>query len=543
MSKTAKRILIIAICVVAFAVIVGGVYLISQKNKKAVTVYSIDTVGMLDYFDWSGGTMVSGEVKADRIQQVYVSSTQIVNEICVNVGDEVKVGDPLMAYDSTLSELNVEAKDIAVKKLEQSIKTAKKEFEVIKTYKPGVPMPNSFAESGEIKLASWDAYLDNMLPNNEDAADTPILRPTLEIPLILISGEGTVESPYIYLWDESASIGREFLISVLGETDDAFFILTKREGNFIDGLHEYSYAYEVKKVEEEITFTPAGFMPAEEDPLIKFGPEQPTDPTEPTDPTDPTDPWEDPGITYTADEIARMLMEKEIEIKDLETQYKVAQVELERLKLELDNQTVKSTIDGVVTMVNDVEMSAIDGTPVITVSGGGGYVIEGGVNELNYDNIHVGDQVTISDWMSGSELSGTISEISQFPATSNMYGGDNDASIYPFYVTVEDGANLYEGSWVDINLAPAQQEGEGGLYLMKAFVRSEGGASYVLARDENGKLKKVTVATGKSLWGEYVQILSGVTAEDFLAFPYGDAKEGATTIEGTIDDLYGAVYY
>ncbi len=534
MSKTAKRILIIAICVIAFAAIVGGVFLISQKNKKAVPVYSIDMIGMTDYVDWSSGTMVSGEVKADRIQQVYVSSTQIVNEICVNIGDEVKVGDSLLAYDSTLSELNVESKEIAVKKLEQSIKTAKNELEVIKTYKPGVPIPNSFAQSGEIKFASL-----------EETSAPDITEPAEFVP-VLVSGEGTAESPYIYLWNESAAIGKELLLSVLGEADDVFFVLMKREGDLIDGLHEYSYVYEAIRTEEEITIIPAGFMAAEEDPLIIFDPEQPTDPTdptEPTDPTDPTDPWVDPGIIYTAEEIARMRMEKEVEIKDLEMQYKLAQVELERLKLELDNQTVKSTIDGVVTAINDVEMSAIEGTPAITVSGGGGYVIEGTVSELAYANIHVGDSVTINDWMSGSELRGTISEISKFPAATNFYGGGDDASYYPFYVTVEDGANLYEGSWVDINLASTQQEGEGSLYLMKAFVRSEGGANYVLLRDENNELKKVTVTTGKSLWGEYVQILSGITTEDFVAFPYGDAKEGAATTEGTIEDLYGAVYY
>jgi hypothetical protein len=41
--------------------------------------------------------------------------------------------------------------------------------------------------------------------------------------------------------------------------------------------------------------------------------------------------------------------------------------------------------------------------------------------------------------------------------------------------------------------------------------------------------------------GEGYEILSGVTTDDYLAFPYGkEVKEGAKTREGTIDELYAS---
>ena len=44
---------------------------------------------------------------------------------------------------------------------------------------------------------------------------------------------------------------------------------------------------------------------------------------------------------------------------------------------------------------------------------------------------------------------------------------------------------------------------------------------------------------GGSLWGNYTEVLGGLTAEDYVAFPYGkEVKEGAPTQEGTHDDLY-----
>ena len=42
------------------------------------------------------------------------------------------------------------------------------------------------------------------------------------------------------------------------------------------------------------------------------------------------------------------------------------------------------------------------------------------------------------------------------------------------------------------------------------------------------KLEKQYVKTGETLYGQYVEILSGLTMDDNIAFPYGkDVKEGA----------------
>ena len=47
------------------------------------------------------------------------------------------------------------------------------------------------------------------------------------------------------------------------------------------------------------------------------------------------------------------------------------------------------------------------------------------------------------------------------------------------------------------------------------------------------------VVAGKSLWGSYTEILSGLSPEDYLAFPYGkDVRQGAPTREGELSELY-----
>ena len=50
--------------------------------------------------------------------------------------------------------------------------------------------------------------------------------------------------------------------------------------------------------------------------------------------------------------------------------------------------------------------------------------------------------------------------------------------------------------------------------------------------DENDRLKKQYVVTGKTIYGSAVEIKSGLSESDRIAFPYGkNAVEGANVIE------------
>ena len=65
------------------------------------------------------------------------------------------------------------------------------------------------------------------------------------------------------------------------------------------------------------------------------------------------------------------------------------------------------------------------------------------------------------------------------------------------------------------------------IYIQKAYVREEDGKKYVLKEGEDHRLEKQFVKTGKTLWGQSVEIVTGLTMDDNIAFPYGKtAKEG-----------------
>ena len=161
------------------------------------------------------------------------------------------------------------------------------------------------------------------------------------------------------------------------------------------------------------------------------------------------------------------------------------------------------------------------------------------MNELEKDNLRVGQEVTISDWETGATYTGTVQSIGDFPsAESNWNGMENpNSSYYPFTAFVDGSADLQAGRYVSMTYTTGS--GESGIYLENPFLRTEKGQSYVFVRGKNDKLEKRYVTVGKSLWGSYTEIRSGLSETDYIAFPYGkNVKEGAPTVEGDRNDLY-----
>ena len=173
----------------------------------------------------------------------------------------------------------------------------------------------------------------------------------------------------------------------------------------------------------------------------------------------------------------------------------------------------------------------------------GGQIIRQAREEsLDLGSVKVGDTVSISSWMTGAACEGTIVSIDDYPTTSgNSWGdGNRNVSYYPFKVFVEEDAGLQANDYVDIQYQKAGTQEQGSsLYLQSWFIRTDNGKSYVMARNEDGRLEQRWVQTGRDLWGSYTQIRGGLTTDDYLAFPYGrDVVEGARTVEAAADELY-----
>ena len=87
---------------------------------------------------------------------------------------------------------------------------------------------------------------------------------------------------------------------------------------------------------------------------------------------------------------------------------------LKKAKLDLENATIKSTVNGVVKSLTDLDTAMSTSSPFLVVSGGDGFYITASLNESLLGKVHVGDTVMASSWENGQMYEAEIVQISRF---------------------------------------------------------------------------------------------------------------------------------
>lgn len=249
----------------------------------------------------------------------------------------------------------------------------------------------------------------------------------------------------------------------------------------------------------------------------------------------------DAGTSYggTAAEIQQQIKDKEKEIRDYQLDIKETNLEIKDIQKKLNNQTIKSTLNGVVKTVGDPEKESNDGKPLIQVVSSEGLYVQGTVSESKMNKLKVGATLSGYSYDNGVSFTAEVREISPYPSDNGQDGAN--ASSYPFTAYIADASGLSNNSWAELTLLDeGDGQGQGqGIYLEKPFVRTENGQYYVMKDDGTGHLTKQIVQVGGIQYGSSYQITGGLSMDDKITFPYGkDVREGAKTEEGTLDDLY-----
>ncbi len=250
------------------------------------------------------------------------------------------------------------------------------------------------------------------------------------------------------------------------------------------------------------------------------------------------------GGTYTKEELAEAVQRQEERLADLRLDLKQSELKIRSTEKAVEEGAVLAKISGVVKKAGDPSNPPGDGSAFLQVASTEGMYIRGGISELLLDQIREGDLVNVSAGQSGTCCQAEIREISPYPDESGMFSGIYgavSASMYPFIAYVsEGGGTLISQEWVQMDAAGSgMKQPSDALYLWKAFILEEEGRQYVYLRDEKGKLRKREITTGRRV-GEGCEVLSGVSWEDWLAFPYGkEVRNGAATREGAMSELYG----
>ncbi len=244
-------------------------------------------------------------------------------------------------------------------------------------------------------------------------------------------------------------------------------------------------------------------------------------------------------------------LEYTIEIQSVENDIRKARYELEEKKLTAENlakamedNSVKSPMDGVIKSINTGEEQNPYGqsseTGFISIMSKGDYRIKGSINEQNVYQINVGDEMIIHSRVDDSIWHGTISKIDKDTNTNenmnnNFFGGsgNGEGSVsYPFYVEVKDPDGLMMGQHVYMEQDVGQGEAKTGIWLMSGYITEEGESAFIWVRNNKDRLEKRDVTLGEydPETDEY-QIVSGITEDDYIAWPEADLKEGMGTTE------------
>lgn len=564
--------IVAAVLVIAIAL---GIFLIPRANGEPVAVYS---VGMLSYHSSGSASGESyGVVTADKVQSIYVSDTQTVTRIHVYQGQKVSKGDLLYTYDTTLSDLTLERKDLAIQQMEINLKTAKEELTKLKAMKPMVvttTTPSTSTKTEYDKSPSSKDYLDS-----------------------IYGGMGTAANPYRFWISQDTALYEDLIWDIIGDQSQVYvvFQLTKNDRTNTTFSEEYGVKFEVIEVEEtepdestdpsEPSETTSPTEPTEDGsgettaPTTGTGEADPTEEAQPasqgqeaeaqseTAPTEQTavaayrtsrnrvyamtffDPDEDVeeattqinwNSGYTSTELASMREEKAAEITTLEFNIKMSKAELAIMKKEASDGNVYAEFDGVVVSVLEPSNAKELNQPMLKITGGGGYYVEGAVSELELDSVQVGLTVSVNCWETGTIYTGTVTQIGNYPSEeSESYSyGTSNVTYYPYKVFVDENADLQEGAFVNLTYETGGDE-ETVMYLENAFIRTEGKDSYVYVRNEAGLLEKRYIQVGACVDGYATPVYSGLTEGDYIAFPYDkNIREGAETVETAISALY-----
>ena len=181
----------------------------------------------------------------------------------------------------------------------------------------------------------------------------------------------------------------------------------------------------------------------------------------------------DAGTSYggTAAEIQQQIKDKEKEIRDYQLDIKEANLEIKDIQKKLNNQTIKSTLNGVVKTVGDPEKESNDGKPLIQVVSSEGLYVQGTVSESKMNKLKVGATLSGYSYDNGVSFTAEVREISPYPSDNGQDGAN--ASSYPFTAYIADASGLSNNSWAELTLLD-EGDGQGqGIYLEKPFVRTE----------------------------------------------------------------------
>ena len=146
MGKVKKILAGVLVVVIAGSGITAGLMQLKKNSQKTVAVTPVS--GLLQEF-YTPATTLDGMITSSATQTVNGDKDLIIDQIYVTKGDAVKKGDPLISFDTTLVEMELNIAKLKRQKLEQDLNKA-------------VNRLNSLQNGGPVEETDAGAAADNL---------------------------------------------------------------------------------------------------------------------------------------------------------------------------------------------------------------------------------------------------------------------------------------------------------------------------------------------------------------------------------------------
>lgn len=554
----------------------GGAYIYrtKRKNSDPVKVYPVSNfVG-----NWyEGSSSFSGNVVVSDEQNIYIEKDKLVKGIYASPGDSVKAGDVILEYDTTQESLKLDTMYAQLQVSYTDLRLAENQLEKLNNTTPiedDAEIPKTPAEKkleeAEKKLEEADK--NALVPNTQydDAIKNTKrceaeMKSEEELYKKELAAKDTVHDNLIKFYK---SYGISYLASPTDaqpekmRTDEDI----KKDIDILDKKYPdkkiketyFGYMGQIKNAEDRIDDKLTDYdaaskayadakeqennkqKEAEAAQMLVEQAEAEVDKALEELKKEQDEQLENPEIVYTKTELARAIRLKNEEIRNLNLRIQNQNLSIKRQEKAIEKCKVLAEFDGVVRF-NEVTDDVYSGmSPAIVIDASGVYSAVINVDELSLDEIYIGEQVDILSYDTGMSYTGKVSKIAENPSESGGYY-EYTASSYPVSVVIDGGEDLSEGMWVEVTTAQTSnyESLQNEIVIPLALCKKENASYYVMKR-ENGRLKKQVISTGKIYYGTEIVVKAGITASDYIAFPYEkDAVEGKVCKEADLSDLYG----
>ena len=114
----------------------AGGYAGYKNYRDKHTEAEVWSVASLDWEYWGSDMECSGVVTNDVAQQIYLNSEQQVEEVYVEEGQTVSVGDPLLKYDETSIQYEIQMKELDIETIQNNTAIAERALNRLQNMTP-----------------------------------------------------------------------------------------------------------------------------------------------------------------------------------------------------------------------------------------------------------------------------------------------------------------------------------------------------------------------------------------------------------------------